>query len=94
MIRVKPTEGQLMIIGKSWFTVNEFFAQYFPEIKPSKVYKILKVSVEDPDFPDDWGISAIQDITTEEIFDIANVPELDDYWALFDKDDNIRTVEI
>lgn len=92
-IRTRPLEGQHMIIGSQWMEPNAFFVQYMPNLAVGKVYEIVGIA-EMPGEPDEWGISIIKDIETEEIFDISQHPELGDYWCLFDKDDAVRLVEI
>lgn len=94
VIRVKPDVGQFVVVNKKWFETNTFFIQFLENLKSGKVYKILKIDVLGEEYPDEWGISSVQDIETLEIFDIRNYPELNDYWCIFDKEDEIKIVEL
>lgn len=84
-----PEVNQFFIINRAWFSANELFNQYV-KLEPQIVYKILEVKVLSPEFPDDWGITLIQNFETEEIINFLDYPALEDYWCLFDKDDSIR----
>lgn len=92
VIRVKPEVGQLIIINKSWFEDNAFFAQFMQNIKPGKVYEITRIEILEDEYPDEWGIAGIKCIETDESFDIKDHDELNDYWCVFDRDDAIRIV--
>lgn len=93
--RIKPVVGQKMIINRVWFEPNEFMVQFMKTLQPARVYEILNV-VEQVfvDGIPSWGITKIRDVITDEIFDIKDHPELDDYWCMFDSDDSIRIVDV
>lgn len=92
-IRTRPLVGQHLIINKAWMEPNKFFVQSMPNLAPGLVYKILEVDNLD-EHQEEWGIVKIQDVESEEIFDINSIEALEDYWCIFDKEDSIRIVEI
>lgn len=89
VIRIKPTIGEKLIISTQWFESNQFFSQYL-ELKPAKVYEIVEMAEESGE----WGISALKDVETEIVYNIADYEPLSDYFCFLDAYDNFRIVSI
>lgn len=94
-IRVKPEEGQWVIINKQWFDHNSLIAQYFPDMKPMTPYQILNIDTLEG--TERWGITSLVEYFSEEdggnkVFDIADIPELSDYYCLLDEDDSYKVL--
>lgn len=88
-IRIKPSIGQQITINKTWFDDNPFIYQFMPNLQSGKIYLILNVVEID----DNWGITSIMDIETQEQFSIDSDIALEDYWCMLDASDSFRILE-
>lgn len=86
-----PVIGDMILINKKYFEDNAFVAQYFPNLKPGVPYIVDSVK-NLSGTPLGFGVDILSEPNSGEVFDINQIPELDDYWCLIDSGDSYRVV--